>query len=889
VSAWRRGLARLGELVSRRRIEREAQDEIRHHLDLLAEDFERRGLPRDEARRAARRAFGGVDQTVEAVRDRRGVRALDTLARDARTAARALVRTPVFAVAAISTLALGIGVNVAIFTIADAVLVRPLPYPEPGRLIALWETLTPPEAAAAGAPPAGSASERIAVAPANLVDYQARVEDLVTFAAYSPTRRNAMGDAGPEQVNGEEVTARYFDVLGVPPRIGRSFRPAEFVPGRDGVVVLSDSLWRRQLGAAPAALGRTIDLGERPLEVIGIMPPGFEGASHTRAAVEFWVPAAFPPEILSGRGEHVVQVVGRLARGASVEAVRVRLRDVPVGFAAEDAQVEGLGVDAGPLRADQVEGARPLVVTLLLAVGIILLISCVNVAGLLVVRSISRAREAALRAALGASRARLAAAFGAESAVLAALGTAAGLVLGYWTTAALVAAAPPGIPHLEDVAFGGRSLVFAGLLAAVTTLLVGVAPAWLASGTRPAAVLQSSGRGMVGAGLPRTRSVLLAGEVALSLALLVGAVLLSRSLISLNRVDLGFDPHDVLATRVSLAPARYDDAARRLAFFEAVEARLRATPGVRDVAFANRLPLRGNWGSGFELQSPDGGISEAVAGFQAVSPGYLATFRIPLRRGRWLERSDRANAPQVAVVNEAFGRDVLGRREPLGLRFRRHAEAPWVTIVGVVGDIRRGGRTADVEPQVYVPAAQTGQYPLWLLDVAVRTESDARGVDAAVRDAIWSVDPRQPVTLMRTLDETLALGQAEREFQTWLFLLFAGLALALALIGTYGAVSYAVSQRTAEIGLRMALGAGRAGVLGWVAGQAAWPVAAGIAAGLGGAWLLSRSMASLLFGIESTDPASYAAAAMLVALAAAGASLTAGRSATRIDPAAVLR
>jgi putative ABC transport system permease protein len=889
VSAWRRGLARLGEFVSRRRIEREAQDEIRHHLDLLAEDFERRGLPRDEARRAARRAFGGVDQTMETVRDRRGVRALDTLARDVRAAARSLRRTPAFTAAAVGTLALGIGVNVAIFTIADAVLFRPLPYPEPGRLIALWETLAPQETGARGAASPMADLARLAVAPANLADYRARAEDLVTFAAYSTTSRSVVGDAGPEQVIGEAIMAGYFDVLGVAPHVGRAFRPDELVPGSDAVAVLSDGLWRRQLGAAPDALGRTIELGGREVRVIGIMPPDFEGASHPQAAVEFWVPAAFPPEILSGRGEHIVQVVGRLSPGATVDAVRERLRDVPALFVAEDARVEGLGVDAGPLRSDQVAETRPLFVALLLAVGVILLTACVNVTGLLVVRSIARGREVAVRVALGASRGRLLVAFATESAILAALGTAAGVGLGYWTMQALVAAAPPGIPHLDDISFGGRTLLFAALLAGLTTILVGVLPAWLASGTRPAAVLQSSGRGLVGAGLPRTRSVLLAGEVALSLALLVGAVLLSRSLISLNRVDLGFDPHDVLATRISLAPARYDDAARRLAFFEAVETRLRVTPGISDVAFANRLPLRGNWGSGFELHSPDGGIIEAVAGFQAVSTGYLATLRIPLRRGRWLERSDRANAPHVAVVNEMFGRDVLAGREPLGLRFRRHAEAPWVTIVGVIGDIRRGGRTADVEPQVYVPAAQTGQYPLWLLDVAVRAESDARGVEAAVRDVIWSVDPRQPVTLVRTLDETLALGQAEREFQTWLFLLFAGLALALALIGTYGAVSYAVSQRTAEIGLRMALGAGRADVLGWVAGRAAWPVAAGIAAGLAGAWFLSRSMTSLLFGIESTDPASYAAAAMLVALAATGASLTAGRSATRIDPAAVLR
>ncbi|MEZ5317572.1 MAG: ABC transporter permease [Vicinamibacterales bacterium] len=889
MTALRRLAARLRELVTRGRVERELHDEIRHHLDLLAEDYVRRGWSPEDARREARRAFGGVDQAVEAVRDRRGFRLVDTVRRDVREAVRSLVRTPAFTLAAVLTLAMGVGVNTAIFTLVDAVLVRPLPYPAPDRLVALWETLPAREAVQPGAPESGGPPARVAVAPANLADYQARVGDLATFAAWSQVGRNVIGPGGPERLTGEEVTAAYFDVLGIPPATGRTFRADEFVPGRDAVIVLGYGLWQRQFGGDAGVLGRSIELDGGPREIVGIMPRGFVAASALDGDVDFWIPAAYPPDILAGRGEHIVEVAGRLAPGVTLDAVRQRLATVPGDIAREDPRSAGLGVAVDVLQADQVRATAPLLVALLWAVGLILVTACANVAGLLVVRAGTRTREVAVRVALGASRGRVLLALATESAVLATLGTAAGLALGSWTTAALVAAAPPGLPRLDSVTFGGRTLAFAAVLAAVTTILVGLLPAWRSSGTHPSSVLRSSGRGVTGAWLRRTRSVLLAGEIALSLVLLVGAVLMARSLATLNAVDLGFDPHQVLAARVSLDRARYEDADRRLAFFEAAEAAVRRIPGVRDVAFGNRLPLRGNWTSGMELRGADGAGVQAIAGFQAVSPGYLATFRLPLRRGRWIADGDRARAAQVAVVNEAFARELLDGADPVGRQFRRTDASPWATIVGVVGDVRRGGRTTGIEPQVYVPAAQTAQYPLWLSDVGIRTDGDPRAVSAQVRDAIWSVDPRLPVTLVRTLDETLALGQAEREFQTWLFLVFAGLALALAVVGTYGVVAYAVSQKTAEIGLRMALGAGAARVLGWVLRQAAAPVATGAAAGLVAAWFLSRFVASLLFGIEATDAPSYGAAVAVVTGVAAAAGLLAGRRATRVDPASVLK
>jgi predicted permease len=624
------------------------------------------------------------------------------------------------------------------------------------------------------------------------------------------------------------------------------------------------------------------------------MPPGFEAVTDYSAPVDLLLPLALPADMLTGRGEHILSAVGRVAPGVSIETARARLRQAAEAVALAAPEARGLGADIGPLRDDQVEasGASTLLLVLLGAVALVLLTACANIASLLIVRSMARRREIAVRVALGAARSRLVLHVAAESVVLAVLGAAAGVLLGYVATNVLVSIAPVSIPRLADVTFGGRVVVFAGLAACGAALLIGLMPAFQVSRAMPSDVLHSSSRSIVGAWLHRSRALLLVGEVALSVILLVGALLMARSLIRLNAVPLGFDPSRVLAVGVALPPQRYPTPLQRLTLFEAVEARLATQPGVVSVAFANRLPLRGNWTSGLFLEpGPEAATPErpVESGYQAVSPGYRETFGIPLRRGRWLEPSDRQEAEPVAVVNEAFGRDLLGGVDPIGRRLRRSPDQPWVRIVGVVGDIRRGGRTAAVLPQVYVPAAQVRQYPLHLSDLAVRASADARGLEAAVRDAIWAEDPTQPLTRVRTLDETLELGQAEREFRTWLFLLFAALALALAIVGIYGVVSYAVSQRTNEIGLRMALGAGRPRILAWVLRQAAWPAAIGAVLGLTAAWGLSRYVASLLFEVEPTDVASYGLSAAIVAFVAIGASLGAGRRATHLDPADVLK
>jgi putative ABC transport system permease protein len=480
-----------------------------------------------------------------------------------------------------------------------------------------------------------------------------------------------------------------------------------------------------------------------------------------------------------------------------------------------------------------------------------------------------------------------------QSLLLSAAGAGVGLALAYWTKHVLVSLAPATFPYIQRAALDTRVLVFTAVLTVVTGVLFGLVPAWQVSRTRPVEALRTAERSSVpGSWALRNRAALMAIEVALSTLLLVGAGLMLRSLMAVHAVPLGFDPTGVLATNVVLPPQRYATPQAKLDFYEALATRVATIPGVRGVTYSNRLPLRGTWSSGFDFDQPTAAVpSEKMraAGFQAVSPEYFAVFKIPLLRGRPLAPTDRTGAPGVAVVNAAFVRTFFKDANPLGQRLRRGAKMPSIEIVGVVADIRRGGRTSDIEPQLYLPAAQIELYPLSLSDLAIRVDGDGRSYADAVRAAIWSIDPNQPVTNVLTLEEVLALRLAERRFQTFLFALFAALALALAVVGVYSVVDYSVRQRTAEIGLRIALGADASGLLRWLIGQSFWTVSAGALAGLAGAYWLSRFVRSLLFGIEPTDVVTYLGSATVLAAAALLASYLAARRAIRVDPVAALR
>jgi predicted permease len=527
---------------------------------------------------------------------------------------------------------------------------------------------------------------------------------------------------------------------------------------------------------------------------------------------------------------------------------------------------------------------------LLLAVGVILLIACVNVANLLIIRAVARRHEIAVRFALGASRGRVMRGLLTQSLVLALLGGAAGFALGAWTQGLLVRMAPANIPRLQNVGLDWHVFAFTAIASLVTVGLFGLVPAWQVGRSRPNEVIKGHSRSVTDTGVLRWRNALMVTEVALSTILLVGAGLMIRSFLTLSGVKLGFESSHVLAMNVTLPETHYKTGDDRLRFYEDLAERVSHRPGVQSVAFANRMPLRGGWSSGIRIEgvpAPAAGFQDAD--FQAVSHGYFVTLGIPLLRGRLLAPGDRMGAELAAVVSEQFGRTFLQGDDPVGRRFSRGQNMPVLTIVGVVADVRRGGREAKVNPQVYLSAAQTSVYPVRLADFAVRSDGDPRSLAPGIQQDVWTIDKDLPVTNVRTLDEILFQNASEKRFQTLLFAMFAALALTLAVVGIYGVVAYAVSQRTPEIGVRMALGASRGRILRWVVGQAVWLVAIGAAAGLAGAVGLSRYVAALLFEVGPTDAVTYAAAASVLAGVAIAASLLAGRGATKIDPVVALR
>jgi putative ABC transport system permease protein len=802
-------------------------------------------------------------------------------------------RTPGFTIAALLILALGIGANTAIFSVVDAVMLRPLPYAQPDRLVSVWEIvsegLSGPRAAAQPAEP-----QRTVVSPANLVDYTARVKSLSSMAAFTTVGLNFTGSGAPERLLGEEVSAGYFETLGVAPVLGRTIRPEEAVQGARKVVVISHALWQRRFGGTPDVLGKTMRLGET-YEIVGVMPQEFVGISQPSVAepMSIWVPFIVEASSLGNRKEHLVDVVGRLAPHASVESARAELAAVSEAMAKEFPSMATTRATLAPLHADQVKTVRTMLVVLLAAVGLVLLVACVNVAGLLLVRALARRREMAVRFALGASRQRVVFEQVVQSLVLASAGGAAGLLLGWAISRSLVSIAPGSIPHIQQAGLDTRVLIFTLAVVLVTGVVFGAWPAMHAARIDPVDALKDGERSVTSAWVVRRRSTLLMAEVALSAILLVGAALMIRSMVAVSRVDLGFDATDVLAASVTLPPDPYRTPDLKLKFFESLQAKLEQIPGVRHVAFGNRLPLRGNWESGMVI---DAETTMKSAGFQAISPNYFATFSIPLKRGRGLTAQDVAGTEGVGVVNESFGRTFFNGADPIGHVVRRGPGMPPITVVGVVGDIRRTGptdedgtRMAELLPQVYIPAAQTQLYPLPLREIALKLTPGATGVPEAVRAAVTALDPNQPVTTVRTLDATLALGTAQKRFQTSLFALFALLAFTLAIVGVYGVIAYGISQRAPEIALRLTLGATRSGIVIDIMKRTALLVGAGVAAGLAVALFWSRLLDSLLFEIAPTDPFTYTVTGLGLLLAGVAAGGLAGLRTTKINPMTALK
>jgi predicted permease len=802
---------------------------------------------------------------------------------------RLLAKSPGFTLIAVLTLALGIGVNSGIFTIVDAVMLRPLPYSEPDRLVSLWEVVTGPRPSNMSSSGSGEGPHRTSVAPANLIEYRNGASSFSGIAGHELAAMNLTENGPPERIWGERVTSSYFAVLGVQPQRGRGILREEDRPGASNVVVISHELWQRRFGSDSDLIGTAITLDGLKYRVVGIMASGFQSPLQFGfdERLHFFVPAAYPAELLANHGDHEIDVVARLRPGASIQRAQAELDAISSGLATRFPESnKNLKTSIAPLADDIARGVRTSMLVLLGAVGLILLIACANLANLLMVRAAGRQREISIRIALGASRRRVMTELMTQTLVLAAFGCAAGLACGVWTRHLLVTFAPAGIPRLDSAALDGRVLSFTLLLSLGTGLLFGLVPSWQVSAVRPVDTLKSNERSFANSAVMRWRNVLMISEIAVSMMLLIGAGLLLRSFVALNGVDLGFATEHVLAMNINLPEARYRTPEQRFAFFDDLTARVGGMPGVIAAGVSNRMPMRGGWSGSFQLDGVDGDFD---CDLQAVTPGYFQTLGISLLRGRLLTAADRKGAPPVAIVNSNFVNTLLHGQDALGRRARRNPRSPWFTIAGVVSDVRRGGKAAAVNPEMYFPAAQTNLYPVRLADFAFRAAGDPKSLIAAVEQQVWAIDRDQPVTNIKTLDEVISQSVAQRRFQTLLLVLFAALALILALVGVYGVISYSVSQRTGEIGLRIALGAARADILRLVIARAMSLVVIGIAAGAAGAYTLSRSLTALLFEIKPTDPFTYGAIAALLGFVALAACYIPARRATRVDPMVALR
>jgi putative ABC transport system permease protein len=800
---------------------------------------------------------------------------------DLRYALRGLRRAPGFALAAVLTLALGIGANSAIFSVVNSVLLRPLPYAAPEQLVMVWGRY----------PEFGRTSTSIP-------DFRDWREQTGSFAAMAARREGLavlMGSGEPEQLTADRVTANFFQTLGVRPRLGRGFLPEEELGGggEDQVVVLSDGFWRRRFGADAGVVGRTITLSGRPYTVVGIAPADFRFAR----AVDLWAPLQVDDPEAQRRSESLT-VFGRLKPGVTVARAGADLAGVLRRLAEQYPETNGsLQSEVIGMQDDFVGDVRPAIVAFMGAVGLVLLIACANVANLLLARAAAREREVAVRVALGAGQGRLVRQLLTESAVLAVLGGLLGLALAAWAVAAVRAAEVQFIPRQTEVRVDVAVVLFSLVLAAATGLLFGLAPAVRLAGTSLQGVLREGARGStLGGAAGRLRSALVLGEVAVALVLLVGAGLLIRSFEMLNRVDVGFDPRGVLTYQAVFPTAKFQDVEQLPALYERVIDGARAIPGVQGAAVSRSLPMDGAGYITFAIEgrpsreSSAGAAPEDLQPF-AVSPGYFGVLRIPLRRGRLFAASDAAGAPDVALINEEMarrfftdGRDPIGRRVTFG--DPADTSAVWSTIVGVVGDVAQEGVTAKPYPQLYRPIAQQ---PSRLVAVALRTARDPLAIAPAARQALRAVDRDVPLSRLQTLEARVADSIARPRVSVLLISAFAWVALTLAAVGIYGVMSYTVAQRTREIGVRMALGASAGNVQRLVVRQGMGPALVGVAVGLVLALLGSRLIASLLYGVSAVDPLTFVAVPIFLGAVALLATVVPAFRATRVAPTVALR
>ncbi|HEX2452753.1 MAG TPA: ABC transporter permease [Vicinamibacterales bacterium] len=868
-------------------VENEVDDELDFHVEMRTRELVARGLDPETARRTAVARFGNIDRvnatcrTIGRRRDRdmRRTEYLAELVQDVTFACRQLLKSPAFAMVAILTLALGIGATTAIFSVVHAVVLRPLPVPNPERIVAVYEVFK-----------GGHGN----VSAGNFVDGIVPVASFSDATAVRYSSFNLADQENSERVIGGRTTAGFFRVFATAPELGRVYRDDEDQPGREQVVVLSNRLWTRWFGRDRSVIGRRIRLNEQPYEVIGVMPAHFD---FTDESEELWVPVAFTPERKAQHDEHYLQVYARLKPGATMGQALAELdrnaQQLRKDFPRDDRDLQMTAV--GVLEDLVGDYSRRLFI-LLGAVGFVMLIACGNVANLLLARGATRTGELAIRAALGAGRGRIVRQLLTESVVLALVSAAGGLALAFWGIQALVAAAPPGVPRLDQTSLDFRVLGFTLAIAVASAIIFGLAPALRAARTDVQAVLKAGRGASSGSVRDWLRTTLIVTELALALLLLVGAGLLVRSSLALQRVNVGFDLEGVFSARLSLPTAEYADRERAGLTFKRLAEAAGAVPGVTSAAVTSQVPMGGG-GNGNGLV-PEGKTPDAksiiFSRLRIVTPRYFETMRIPLIKGRALTVDDRRGAMKVMVVSQALADAAFPGQDPIGRRIACCESGPdgkspdYKTVVGVVGDVRSRGPGEAPSPEFYLPIdqipAEAWDWVQRTMYVVARTERDPAGLAGGIRAAVTEVAPGVPLFNVRTMDQRLRESLATARFNTLLLTLLGGIGVVLAAVGIYSVVAYFVSRRTQEIGVRLALGATRRDVVSLIIRQAAWPVGIGVAAGIAISSGLTRVLSSQLFGVTPGDPVTYSLVALALGSIAILASLIPARRAAGVDP-----
>ncbi|HXD33776.1 MAG TPA: ABC transporter permease [Pyrinomonadaceae bacterium] len=810
---------------------------------------------------------------------------MEGLIREIRYAIRGLLKQPVFTAIAVITLALGIGANTAMFSVINAVLLRPLPYHEPHRLVTIWEE----------SPQRGM--YEVPVSFANLRDWVDQNHTFDQISAYTFTNLNLTGAGEPARLSTVRSSANLFSLVGATPLLGRAFLPEEDKEGANRVVILGHGLWQSRFGSDTRIIGQSLTLNNQSYTVVGVMSPGFQfpvGFGYMgkvlNESIDLYVPIAATSQE-SARGSYSFFSLGRLKPGVTIDQARADMTAIESRLEQQYPDGNsGVGISLVPTQEQTVKEIRPALLVLLGAVAFLLLIACANIANLLLARAASRQKEMSIRAALGASRRRVLRMLLTESLILSLAGGCLGLLLAFWGTQALMALAPDNIPRMNEVGVDARVFGFTLAVSLITGIVFGLIPALHAAKPDLNAALKEGSKGSMGSPAgKRTRSLLVTVEVALSLVLLIGAGLMIKSFLRLQQMNLGFNPDHVLSVSLSLSRSRYSEDRQQAAFFQEALERLKSLPGIRSAGATTGLPLTLQLsGSDFRIEGqpePEAG-KEMIINTRSVSPGYFETLGISLIKGRDFDNRDKSDAPGAAIINHDLARIYFSNEDPIGKRITFDDGQSWMSIVGIIGDVKQLGLDSSAKPEVYFPYLQVASPSM---SIVVRTASDPLGLAAAVKSQIRMVDKDLPINEAKTMQQLLADSLSGRRFNMLLLTVFAMVALVLAIVGIYGVMSYTVTQRTHEIGLRVAIGAQPGDVFRMVIGQGMKLALIGVAFGLVGAFGLTRLMTTMLFGVEPTDPVTFAGIAVLLTSVALVACYLPGRRAMKVDPLVALR